>query len=602
MTRSEPGASASAQVGALPALRFLTCGSVDDGKSTLIGRLLHEQNQIFDDQRAALERDTRRHGTTGAALYFALLVDGLEAERQQGITIDVAYRYFRTARRAFVVADTPGHEQYTRNMATGASNADLAVLLVDARKGLLRQTHRHATIVALLGLKHVVLAVNKIDLVAYRQDTFEAIVAAFRTFAATLGFGNVTAIPMSAREGDNLSTRSPRTPWFAGPTLLEHLETVDIAEGRAAQPLRLPVQWVNRPDLDFRGVVGTLASGRLAAGDEIAVAGSPRTSRVARIVTADGDRAFAEAGDAVTLVFADERDVSRGDVLCAPRARPSFGRAFAADLIWMAEDPLRLGRSYLLKLAARTVPATVDSLDYRLDIDSLAEEPATTLQLNEVGRAALATTADIAFDRFADDAATGAFILIDRESNATVAAGTIQAVRHAPGQRNGGAVTRLDRARLKHQRPAVVWFTGRSGFAALAAGLESRLHRAGVHTALLDDATFQDRRDLDPAPAARRGAEMARAMTDAGLVVLCAFEAHGPDERAAARAAVRSGEFVEVFVDEPSGTVGARSEPPSNAEVVVDGAAADRAVEAIHAHLAAAGFVERFDDLADWSI
>ena len=385
-----------------PALRFLTCGSVDDGKSTLIGHLLYQQNLVFDDQMAALERDTVKHGTTGETIDFALLVDGLEAERQQGITIDVAYRYFQTAHRSFIVADTPGHEQYTRNMATGASNADLAILLVDARKGLLTQTHRHAIIVSLLGIKHVVLAVNKIDLVEYSQDVFDKIVADFGRFASALAFEDVTAIPLSARNGDNLSAPSANTPWYRGPSLVGHLETVDIVDDRAVRPFRMPVQWINRPNLDFRGFVGTIASGRIARGDAIAVAGSGRLSTVDRIVTYDGDRSAAEAGDAVTLVLADEVDVARGDVFASPNARPAVVDEFSADLIWMSDEPLRFGRSYFLKLATRVVPATVGAIAYRLDIDDFSRDDAATLRLNEVGRVTIATNVALALDPYAE--------------------------------------------------------------------------------------------------------------------------------------------------------------------------------------------------------
>ena len=615
-----------ATTAAKPALRFLTCGSVDDGKSTLIGRLLWEQNLVLDDQLAALQRDTLKHGTTGEAMDFALLVDGLEAERQQGITIDVAYRYFKTARRSFIVADTPGHEQYTRNMATGASNAELAVLLVDARKGLLTQTHRHAIIASLLGIRHVVLAVNKIDLVAYDEAVFDAIVADFRRFAETLDFLDVTAIPLSARNGDNLSSKSPRTPWYLGPALVPHLEAVEIADDRAARPFRMPVQWINRPNLDFRGFVGTVASGRVAAGETIVVAGSGRASTVARIVTADGDRAMAEAGDAVTLTLADEVDVARGDVFAHPGARPELADGFAATLVWMADEPLRFGRSYLLKLATRTVPATVSGLEYRLDVNSFARDKATTLRLNEVGRVRVATNAPLAFDPYAQNRTTGAFILIDRESNRTVAAGTVaEGTRRAATLSQATGVTRTDRARLKHQRPGVIWFTGPPGAAVpdivaqVAAQVEVRLNLAGVHTALLDEGTVRAglNKDLGSIPSAdqraeivRRAAEMARLMSDAGLVVLCAFAAPSRAERAKARAIQQAGEFVEVFVDAPpsSSPERAGSEPvyeaPLDPAAIVgrDGEPVERAAEAVHEALAASGFLAGFDDVSDWSI
>ncbi len=611
-----------ATTAAKPALRFLTCGSVDDGKSTLIGRLLWEQNLVLDDQLAALERDTLKHGTTGEAMDFALLVDGLEAERQQGITIDVAYRYFKTARRSFIVADTPGHEQYTRNMATGASNAELAILLVDARKGLLTQTHRHAIIASLLGIRHVVLAVNKIDLVDYSEAVFDAIVADFRRFAETLDFLDVAAIPLSARNGDNLSSKSPRTPWYRGPALVPYLEAVEIADDRAARPFRMPVQWINRPNLDFRGFVGTVASGRVATGETVVVAGSGRTTTVARIVSADGDRAMAEAGDAVTLTLADEVDVARGDVFAHPGSRPDVADGFAATLVWMADEPLRFGRSYLLKLATRTVPATVSALEYRLNVNDFARDQATTLRLNEVGRVRIATNAPLAFDPYAQNRTTGAFILIDREDNRTVAAGTVaEGTRRAATRSRATGVTRTDRARLKHQRPGVIWFTGPPGadVSAVAAQVEVRLNLAGVHTALLDEGPVRGglNRDLGATPpvdqraeTVRRAAEMARLMSDAGLVVLCAFAAPTRAERAMARAIQQAGEFVEVFVDARPLSPPERAAPdpvyeaPLDPAVIVgrDGEPVERAAEAVHEALAASRFLAGFDDFSDWSI
>ncbi len=606
---------------AKPALRFLTCGSVDDGKSTLIGRLLWEQHLVLDDQLAALERDTTKHGTTGEAMDFALLVDGLEAERQQGITIDVAYRYFKTARRSFIVADTPGHEQYTRNMATGASNAELAILLVDARKGLLTQTHRHAVIASLLGIRHVVLAVNKIDLVDYDEAVFDSIVADFTRFAEPLGFLDVTAIPLSARNGDNLSSLSPRTPWYRGPALVPHLEAVDVTDDRAAQPFRMPVQWINRPNLDFRGFVGTVASGRVAAGETIVVAGSGRTATVARIVTADGDRAAAEAGDAVTLTLTQEVDVARGDVFAHPGARPEVADGFTATLVWMADEPLRFGRSYFLKLATRTVPATVSALDYRLDVNSFAQDRATTLRLNEVGRVRIATNAPLAFDPYAANRTTGAFILIDREDNRTVAAGTVAEGRGRAAlvQHRATSLTRTDRARLKHQRPGVVWFSGPPGAdpAAVAAQVEVLLNLAGAHTALIDEAQVARglNGDLGSSPperaeAIRRAAVTARMMADAGLVVLCALASPSRAERATARAALPAGEFVEVLVDAPvtappagDGTTPPYEAPLDPAAIVGgDGEGVERAAEAVHEALVAGGFLAGFDDLSDWSI
>lgn len=370
---------------ALPTLRLLTCGSVDDGKSTLIGRLLYEQSLILDDQLAALERDSRKHGTSGDNIDFALLVDGLEAEREQGITIDVAYRYVSTPRRSFVIADTPGHEQYTRNMATGASGADLAILLVDARKGLLTQTCRHAAIVSLMGIRHVVLAVNKIDLIGFDETVFEKIITEFAHFAGALDFESIMPIPVSARYGDNISKPSVNTPWYRGPVLVDYLETIDVAEDRAGHPFRFPVQWVNRPHLDFRGFSGTVASGTIRVGDEIVVAGSGRISTVTRIVTADGDLQNAAAGVSVTLTLADELDIARGDILCDPKNRPEVSDQFAAHLIWMSDSKLLPGRSYLMKAGTRTVPISVTELKHRLDVNTLGELAAKTLGLNEIG-------------------------------------------------------------------------------------------------------------------------------------------------------------------------------------------------------------------------
>ena len=546
----------------LPALRFLTCGSVDDGKSTLIGRMLYEQNLIFDDQLSALERDSKKHGTVGADIDFALLVDGLEEERQQGITIDVAYRYFATPARSFIVADTPGHEQYTRNMATGASNADLAIILVDARKGLLTQTFRHSIIVSLIGIKHVVLAVNKIDLADYSQAVFDTIVAAFRAFAAKLDFKSITAIPLSARHGDNVSERSARMPWYDGPHLLAHLEVADVEQDRSGNPFRMPVQWVNRPHLDFRGFTGTIASGRIGKGDEITVAASGKTSRVARIVTADGDLDEASAGQAVTLTLADEVDVARGDILCTPRQRPQVADQFAAHLIWMSEDKLLPGRSYLMKAASRTLPVTVTDLKHRVDVNSLDKLAAKTLALNEVGVCNLSASMPFAFDPYAENPVTGAFILIDRTTNATAAAGMIDfGLRRATNvHAQAMTVTRQARAQIKHQKPAIVWFTGLSGSgkSTIANIVEARLHGEGVHTLMLDgdnvrhglnkDLGFTD---ADRVENIRRVGEVAKLMTEAGLVVLCSFISPFRAERQMVRELAEPGEFIEVFVDTP---------------------------------------------------
>lgn len=393
-------------------LRFITCGSVDDGKSTLIGRLLHEASAVFEDQALTLRDDSRRFGTTGDETDYALLVDGLEAEREQGITIDVAYRFFATPRRAFIVADTPGHAQYTRNMATGASGTELAILLVDARKGILEQTRRHAAIVALLGVRHIVLAVNKMDLVQFEAAPYERIVADFADLAQALEL-NVTPIPLAARHGDNVSRRSTRMPWYGGPTLLDHLERVDVCGDEAVRPFRFPVQWVNRPDADFRGFAGTVASGDITVGDAIVVAGSGRQTSVARIVTMDGDRVRADEGEAVTLVLRDDIDVGRGDVLSAPRRRPDVARRFSAQLVWMSDEPARAGRRYLLKLGTRSVEARISSLEYRTDVTSLERTSTDAFALNDIGLVHIETVEPIAFDSYADNKATGAFILID---------------------------------------------------------------------------------------------------------------------------------------------------------------------------------------------
>ena len=554
---------------ALPTLRLLTCGSVDDGKSTLIGRLLFEQQLIFDDHLSALRRNSRKHGTTGEDIDFALLVDGLEAEREQGITIDVAYRYFATPARSFVVADTPGHEQYTRNMATGASNADLAVILVDARKGLLTQTFRHSYIVSLLGIRHVVLAVNKIDLIDFDETAFRTIVARFREFAAPLGFRSIAPIPISARFGDNVSTRSQRTPWFEGPHLLRHLEAVEVEEDRRAAPFRLPVQWVNRPHLDFRGFAGSIASGRVRPGDEIVVASSGRLSRVARVIAADGDVEEAGAGDAVTVTLADEVDAARGDVLAHPDARPEVADQFAAHLIWMSEEPLLPGRSYLLKSGARTTPATVTELRHRIDVNTLEKLAGKTLSFNEVGFCNLATTMPIAFDPYAENRETGGFILIDRATNETAAAGLIaHGLRRATNvHRQDLSVSREARARIKHQRPAILWFTGLSGAgkSVIANLVETRLHARGAHTTLLDGDNMRHglNKDLgftavDRVENIRRVGEVARLMTDAELIVLCSFISPFRAERALVRELAAPGEFLEIFVDAPLATVIAR--------------------------------------------
>ncbi len=543
-------------------LRFLTCGSVDDGKSTLIGRLLYDTKLIFEDQLKTLEKDSRKHGTTGEDIDFALLLDGLEAERQQGITIDVAYRFFATEKRKFIVADTPGHEQYTRNMATGASNSDLAVILVDARKGVLTQTRRHAYICSLLRIRHVVLAINKIDLVDYSESIFDAIDGEFRDFADKLGFASLVSIPLSARFGDNVMEKSARIRWYEGPALLPHLETIDVESDRVARPLRMPVQWVNRPNLDFRGFAGTLVSGRVKKGDPVVVASSGRTSTVARIVTMDGDLTEAAAGDAVTLTLNDEVDISRGDVLAAPSARPEVADQFAAHLLWMAEDELLPGRQYLIKIGAKTLPASVTELKHKIDVNSLEHLAAKTLQLNEVGFCNFSTTAPIAFDPYAESRETGGFIVVDRFTNGTVGAGMIAfGLRRATNVHLQALdVNKNARAALKGQKPAILWFTGLSGSgkSTIANIVERKLHHAGQHTYMLDGDNVRHglNRDLgftdaDRVENIRRVAEAAKLFVDAGMIVLVSFISPFRSERRTARELVQQGEFLEVFIDTP---------------------------------------------------
>ncbi len=543
-------------------LRFLTCGSVDDGKSTLIGRLLYDTKLIFEDQLKTLEKDSRKHGTTGDDFDFALLLDGLEAERQQGITIDVAYRFFATEKRKFIVADTPGHEQYTRNMATGASNSDLAVILIDARKGVLTQTRRHAYICSLLRIRHVVLAINKIDLVDYSEDIFDAIDGEFRDFADKLGFASLVSIPISARFGDNVISPGKRLGWFAGPTLLSHLEAVDVDSDRHSQPLRMPVQWVNRPNLDFRGFAGTISSGWVRAGDPIVVASSGRSSTVARIVTMDGDLAEARAGDAVTLTLSDEVDISRGDVLCDPAARPEVADQFAAHLLWMAEDELLPGRQYLIKIGAKTVSASVTELKHKIDVNNLERFAAKTLALNEVGFCNFSTAAPIAFDAYADNRETGGFIVIDRFTNGTVGAGMIEfGLRRATNVHwQALDVNKEARASLKAQRPSVLWFTGLSGSgkSTIANIVERKLLLAGHHTYMLDGDNVRHglNRDLgftdaDRVENIRRVAETAKLFVDAGLIVLVSFISPFRSERRTARELVAADEFLEVYIDTP---------------------------------------------------
>jgi bifunctional enzyme CysN/CysC len=543
-------------------LRFLTCGSVDDGKSTLIGRLLYDRALISDDQLAALERESRRFGTTGDDIDFSLLMDGLEDERQQRITIDVAYRFFATPERAFIVADTPGHEQYTRNMATGASTSELAVILVDARRGVLPQTKRHAFICWLLGIRQIVLAVNKMDLVGFDERSFEEIAARFSAFAAGLVSASVQAIPLAARFGDNVTARSARTPWYRGPSLLEHLHSVEASGGGRAGPFRFPVQWINRPDGEFRGYCGSIATGTIAPGEEVLITGSGRCARVKEIVTFDGPLARAFAGDAITLTLESATDIARGDLLAAPDAPPEFVDQFAAHVIWLSEHPLVPGRSYLLKIGTRTVPATVTALKHRIDVDTLAHLADRTLELNEIGFCNLSTAAAVAFDPFEVNRDTGAFILIDRFTNQTAGAGMIAfGLRRASNLHwQNLTVGREQRAALKEQRAAVLWFTGLSGAgkSTIADLAEKKLLACGRHTMLLDGDNVRHglNRDLgftdaDRVENIRRVGEVAKLMTEAGLIVLCSFISPFRAERRMARELTHPTAFIEIFVDTP---------------------------------------------------
>jgi bifunctional enzyme CysN/CysC len=615
-------------------LRFITCGSVDDGKSTLIGRLLWDSKLIFEDQLAALEADSKKVGTQGDEIDYALLLDGLQAEREQGITIDVAYRFFSTEKRKFIVADTPGHEQYTRNMVTGASTADVAVILIDARKGVLTQTKRHSYLVSLVGIKNVAIAINKMDLVDYSQERFEEICAEYADLAKDLGFEEITYIPISALKGDNVIapsgaisdkpeavsdkenltayslelTADLNMPWYSGPSLLEYLENVELAEVNAAKPFRMRVQWVNRPNLDFRGFCGTIASGCVKPGDALVVPASGQSSRVTRIVTMDGDLDEACAGQAVTLCLADEIDISRGDMLTTPAQRPSHADQFQARLVWLHEDPLLPGRSYQIKAGSATATAQVSELKRKVNVNTLQLEPGKTLEMNEVGIANISISRAISFDPYRDNPHTGNFILIDRFTNATVGAGMIDfPLRRATNIHwQAVEVNKEARAELKQQRPRVLWFTGLSGAgkSTLANLVEKKLHSMGRHTYLLDGDNVRHglNRDLgftdaDRVENIRRIAETAKLFVDAGLIVLTAFISPFRSERRIAREMLEEGEFIEIFVDTPievceqrdpkglyqkarSGElknftgVDSDYEPPENPEIVVNGAEA----------------------------
>ena len=545
-------------------LRFITCGSVDDGKSTLIGRLLYDSAQVLDDQLAALTRDSKTAGTRGDQIDFALLVDGLAAEREQGITIDVAYRYFATPKRSFIVADCPGHEQYTRNMVTGAATADLAVILLDARQGVLTQTRRHSHLCHLIGVRHFILAVTKMDLVDYDQAVFDKHSADYRAFAASIGITEVTAIPVSGVHGDNVVAKSDAMPWYDGCALLDHLETVELDnDAAAARPFRLPVQLVSRPDASFRGFAGLIASGRVATGDAIRILPSGKTSAIARILLGDRDVAEAQAGQSVTLTLASEVDCSRGDVIAAAAGdAPEVADQFEASIVWMNEEPMLPGRGYWLKLATQTVSATIAAPKYALAVDSGEHLAARTLELNDIGVAEMTTDRALVFEPYADSRTLGGFILVDKLTNATVAAGMLHfALRRAHNIHwQALDVSREAHARLKQQKPAVLWFTGLSGAgkSTIANLVEKKLHAAGRHTFLLDgdnvrhglskDLGFTD---ADRIENVRRVGEVARLMADAGLIVITAFISPFRAERAMVKAMLAQGEYIEIFVDTP---------------------------------------------------
>jgi bifunctional enzyme CysN/CysC len=544
-------------------LRFITCGSVDDGKSTLIGRLLYDSRMIFDDQLAQLEADSKRVGTQGQEIDFALLVDGLAAEREQGITIDVAYRFFATEKRKFIVADTPGHEQYTRNMVTGASTADLAVILIDARKGVLTQTRRHSYLAHLIGIRHIVLAVNKMDLVGYDQASYDAIVADYADFATSIGIEQFSAIPISGFKGDNVTALSGNTPWYAGPTLIEHLETVELdGDADRAKPFRMAVQWVNRPNLDFRGFAGLISEGTIAPGDAVRILPSGKVTRVERIVTLDGDLDVAVAGQSVTLTLADEVDCSRGDVIAAADSPPQSADQFEATIVWMADEELLPGRGYWLKLGTQTVSAKIHQPKYQINVNTLEQIATKTLELNAIGVANLVTDKPLVFEPYGDSRDLGGFILVDKLTNATIAAGMLHfALRRARDVHwQSVDVTRAAHAQQKGQEPKVLWFTGLSGSgkSTIANLVEKKLYALGRHSYLLDgdnvrhglnkDLGFTD---ADRIENIRRVGEVAKLMTDAGLIVLTAFISPFRAERDMIRAMLPEGDFVEIFVDTP---------------------------------------------------
>jgi bifunctional enzyme CysN/CysC len=612
-------------------LRFITCGSVDDGKSTLIGRLLYESHMLFEDQLAALESDSKRVGTQGDELDFALLVDGLAAEREQGITIDVAYRFFATERRKYIVADTPGHEQYTRNMVTGASTAQLAVILIDARKGVLTQTRRHSYLVALLGIRHVVLAINKMDLVGYSREIFDTIERSYRDFAQQIGLTDITAIPLSALRGDNIVTAGSNMPWYQGPTLIGHLEQVPVEDRLAEQPLRMPVQWVNRPNHEFRGFSGFIAGGHVRVGDAVRALPSGLSSRVARIVTFDGDLKEAVAGQSVTITLTDEIDVSRGDLLVGAAEPAGVADEFEATIIWMSEEPMLPGRPYLLKCGTRTVTATVAPLKYKINVNTLEQLAARQLELNEIGLCNITLDQPLAFDPYRSSRDTGGFILIDRISSNTVGAGLLQSALATGGNVRWQMldVDKENRAAQKGQKAGVVWFTGLSGAgkSTIANLVEKKLFGLGRHTYLLDGDNVRHglNRDLgfndaDRVENIRRVAEVAKLMCDAGLICLVSFISPFRSDRRMARSLLQSGEFVEVFIDTPLEEAERRDpkglyrkarageirnftgidsayEPPEKPELRIDTllTTPEQAAEQIITHLRAKGIIDR-----DW--
>ncbi len=608
-------------------LRFITCGSVDDGKSTLIGRLLYDSKLIFEDQLNALEADSKRLGTQGQEIDFALLVDGLAAEREQGITIDVAYRFFSTDKRKFIVADTPGHEQYTRNMATGASTADVAIMLIDARKGMLTQTRRHSFICSLLGIKRIVLAVNKMDLVDYDQQVVTDVEAEYREFAKDFGFTEITSIPLSALKGDNILEASANTPWYSGPSLLNYLENVQVGDARQAADFRLPVQWVNRPNLDFRGFSGTVAAGTIKVGDRVKALPSAQESTVKSIVTYDGDLDEAVAGEAITLTLADEIDISRGDIIAGKDNPPEVADQFEAKIIWMHDEPMLPGRPYLFKTAGKTIPGLVTDLKHKVNVNTMEHTAAKNLVLNEIGICNIGLDSRIAFDAYADNRDTGAFIIIDRISNTTVGVGMIDfALRRASNIHwQALDVDKAARAEMKLQRPAMLWFTGLSGSgkSTIANIVEKRLFARGRHTYILDgdnvrhglnqDLGFTD---ADRVENIRRVGEVAKLMVDSGLMVMTSFISPFRAERRMVHDLMEDGEFVEVYVDTPFEVCAARDpkglykkalageiknftgydspyEPPERADIHVstDKLSADQCADVIISYLEENGYL-----------